>query len=111
MAGSSAHMKTGDTGPPIESTLLDSVKAPVNLAGASALFKMKRDADGELVVNGTATITDAANGVLEYPWVPSDTAIAGKFKAEWEVTFASGQVQTFPRPGYIIVSITSDLDA
>ncbi|MGH9943622.1 MAG: ParA family protein [Pyrinomonadaceae bacterium] len=37
------------------------------------------------------------------------TALNGKFKAEWEVTFSDGRKLTCPNDGHLLILISSDL--
>lgn len=103
-------MKAGDTAPVVRATLLDEDSAPVDLTGATVMFVMADNTEPRTaVVEASATLTDAANGVVEYPWAVGDTAAPGSFVAEFEVTFADARVQSFPTVGYIDVTIVEDL--
>ena len=103
-------MKRNDTGPVITATLKDAAGAAVNLTTATQVkFKMRAVAPGSLKVDGTATVTNAAGGQVSYAWQAADTDTAGDYYAEWEVTFASGLIETFPNAGYITITIVADL--
>ena len=39
----------------------------------------------------------------------SDTASIGSFRGEFEVTFATGLIETYPNSGYISIQITDDI--
>lgn len=42
-------------------------------------------------------------------YMPADTDTAGRFEAEFEVTYADGAVETFPNDGFIVVQIGPDI--
>ncbi len=100
------YMRQGDTKPDIEVTLKDGDGVVVNVAGASIEFHMKNAAGTVVIATGSVTLTDGANGVVTYPWQDGDTATAGLFEAEFEVSYAGDAgVETFPnsqRPPFIV---------
>lgn len=103
----SFHLKTGDTAPPIEATLeVDGVA--VDLTGASVRFHMQ-DSSGDIKVDAAATVVSAVDGTVKYVWAVADTDEAGRFLAEWEVTFSDGTIRTFPTPGYTTVVVHGDI--
>lgn len=100
-----------DQGVAITKTIEDDL-GPVNLTGATVRFHMKPSPESGLttpVVSSAAAVVDAVNGKVTYTWLSGDTAVAGVFDAEWEVTFAGGAVQTFPVDGLDTVLIRADL--
>lgn len=101
--------KRGDTAPPIRAQILSPAGAPVDLTGASVRFLLAAQAGGTPLVDGTATIVDAAQGIVEYAWAPGDLQAAGQYLAEFEVTWPDGRVQTYPGDGYITVAVVADL--
>lgn len=101
------YIKRGDRGPSVEATLLgpDPDREPIVLTNASAVrFKMEPSLDE------AAVIVSAAEGTVRYDWAASQTDTAGKFKAEFEIEWNDGRLQTVPNRGYIAVYITEDLD-
>lgn len=102
-------IKRNDTRPFPAVNLTYDDGSPVVLSGASVVFKMHAS-DGSLKVNAAAVVTDAANGGVEYQPVTGDFDEAGRFPAEWEVTFGDGTVQTFPTLAWDYVIVRSDLD-
>lgn len=94
-------LKQGDTGTGIKATLSDE-DGPVNLSGAAVRFYMAG-------FDVRAAIRDAANGVAEVTFTDVHTAKEGIFKAEFEVIFSDGRVETFPSNGYEYVNIMKEV--
>lgn len=104
------YLKTGDTSPALSVTLKDGDGAAVDLTGATVVFNMN-DEDGAQVINrGASTLVDAASGKAKYAWSAADTAAAGYYTAEFEVTYSDATVETFPNRGYLEVHIIDDLE-
>lgn len=110
------YIKKDDTRPKIRCTLEDADGTEANLSGASVRFIMtpkSEDVGSTPTVDAAATVVDAPTGVVEYAWQAADTDTIGKYRAEWEVTFGDGGVETFPNGtgsnAYIEVIITGDL--
>jgi hypothetical protein len=106
-------IKRNDTLPRLRATLTIN-GAPVNFssgefAGATVRFHMVDAFTNAVIVNAPASIVDAANGVVEYTWTAADTAVAGQYNAEFQVTQTSGKIMTFPNDGYIQIQIIPDL--
>ena len=98
-------IKRGDTSP----TLRYLLPVDVSLAGAQVLFQMRKH-QGETVIDATALIeTVFAPAVMGYAWTPSDTDVAGRYQAEFEITYSDGSVETFPNRGFITVIIPEDV--
>ena len=100
------QIKRGDTSPAIEYVLLPE---SVVLTGASVQFQM-RVRKGATVVDAPAEIATAVGTpTVRYWWEPEDTAQAGRFEAEFRVTYNDGKVETFPNIGFIPVVIGEDV--
>lgn len=102
-------IKRGDTLPFIEATLRSENGTPVNLAGATVLFKMKKPGSNAVLINRACTITDAANGVVRFAWQAGETDTIGNYSAEFEATFFGGSVETFPNDGYVTIRVVGDI--
>ncbi len=106
-----AVMKRGDRLPALTLTITDA-GAPVDLTAATAIRLIVRAAadrstDPPLI---DATIpARPADGVLSYPWADGDTATAGEYRVEVEVTWPGGLRQTFPGDTYGALRILPDL--
>ena len=90
----------GDTSPALRFALFPGT---VDLTGASVVFVM--DGGARL----PARIITASPPVVQYDWQPGDTDRAGVRRAEFEVTYSDGSVETFPNAGYLLVSVVEDL--
>jgi len=76
---------------------------------ASIRFVMRRQNNKQIVINTTnVQVIDAANGVVSYRWLPTDTANEGLFDMEFELT-VGGQRITFPNSTYRVCEIVADL--
>lgn len=108
-------MKQNDTDPAYRVQLFDidenGTQTAANLGvGSSVVFNMKPlQGDTAKVDRGSATIVDAATGVVEYAWSVGDTDTPGVFKTEFEVTYSNGRRRTYPREGYGKIKIDDDL--
>lgn len=100
--------KRGDTGA-ATATLKDGDAVAVNLTGATVKFIMRPTWPGPLKIDRAIDLDDATNGVVSIDRTSADTDTAGHYHAEFEVTYASGDVETFPERGYIDVMIEGDL--
>lgn len=93
----------------IKRQLFDAEDANIDLTGASVRFHM-RAPDGTLKIDAAAVIDGApTSGVARYNWVAADTDTAGCFISEWEVTYVSGAIETFPNDSHETITIFEDL--
>ncbi len=103
-------LKAGDRLPSIRATLSTGGTA-VDLSTATGVdFIMRADNANAPKVNSPAIVVDAVSGIVRYDWTVADTDAPGKYKAEWEVTWADGKRQTFPTLTYHEVDVLADLD-
>lgn len=89
----------------------EETEAAVNLTSAtSAAFNMREAGGGAVKISAvTATISDAANGVVTYAWGADDLDTVGEYEAEVEVTWNDGKKETFPNNGYWTVNVVDDI--
>lgn len=107
-------VKRGDTAPVVTDTLTDSAGAAVSLTGATVKFHMATwDLATVVIANGTVTKVGGgaldATGQVQYQWQAADTLLRGVYKAEWQVTFSGGAVETWPNDGYAVVDVPMDV--
>lgn len=104
-------LKAHDRLPSIRATFT-TAGAAVDLTTATTVtFIMKVKTGGAAAkVNAPATVVDPTSGIVRYDWAAGDTDTPGDYQAEWQVTWSSGQKQTFPTLTYHSISILADLD-
>ncbi len=105
----SFFLKVNDTAPVFQYTCLDENKVAIVLTGATVTFYMQDQNGITIIDNAAVTITDAANGVVEYQFVAADSDVAGIFFAEFVITFSGGTIRTSPDPGSIQVVISGSI--
>ena len=105
------YIKQDDTSPSLAATLKDSDGNAVDLTGATVRFHMtERPSEGKTAkVDAAANVDTAASGEVSYDWQSGDTDTVGLYNAEWEVTYSSGKIETFPADGYTVIEVTDDL--
>jgi alkylation response protein AidB-like acyl-CoA dehydrogenase len=103
-------LKQHDTSPALRYQLLTETGDPVDLAGVTGVrFRLAPSPAETARVDAEATVESATEGIVAYDWTAADTSKAGRFVAEWEVTYADGTVETFPNRGYLEVRVRPDL--
>jgi hypothetical protein len=104
------RLKTGDNASIISSYLENSGGTAVSVAAATVLFKTAPISGGTLTFGGTATIDGSGTaGHVSYAWPTGGFSTSGLYLAEWEVTYSTGTVQSFPNDGYLTILVTDDL--
>ncbi len=99
------YIKKGDTAPPLRVFLRQRDNTAIPLpSGTVVKFHMN---DGA-IADGAVTILDAVLGKVEYVWQSGDTATAGTFDSEFEITYVGGSIQTVPSKGYIEIQVSDD---
>lgn len=98
-------IKRGDTSP----TLVYTLSPAVSLVGASVVFNMQPISGATTIARASATIDDTTVGIVSYDFTALQTASAGTYHAEFEVTFADGSIETYPNGDNLVVSIIPDL--
>lgn len=101
-------VKRNDREPPVAATL-KADGAAYDLTSCTVKFIMRNKATGVVTVNASATILGALAGTVRYDWGASDTATAGAYDAEFEVTKPGGNKLTFPNGRHLEVMILEDL--
>lgn len=103
------QIKQSDTSPILEATLTTAAGVAIDLSGASVRFHMRRAGATATVVDAAATVVTAASGIVRYAWQAADTASAGSYVCEFEVTYSDSTIETFPNSGYIRVDVLGDI--
>lgn len=104
-------IKRGDTSPAIRRQFFDGAGRIIDLEGATVVFSMAFPNRGAVVVSRQPCLVqgEADERAVIYPWKPADTAVAGTFRAEFEITFADGAIETVPNGGYLQINIAEDI--
>lgn len=102
-------IKRNDTRP-LDVTLKANGVAVV-VTGATIVFNMgpKIAGLGTIIDREPVTILDGVKGLVRYQWDVLDVEVSGVHRAEFEVTFGDGTIETFPNGEYLEIEIVSDL--
>lgn len=108
------HIKQNDTSPAIQSQLVNEDDEPIDFSSnglqpASSVDFHMIDEDDNVVVNAAGVFDDKADGKVSYSWQSGDTDTTGVYEAEWEVTYNSGAIESFPNSANLIVVIEEEL--
>jgi hypothetical protein len=99
-------IKRGDTSPALRFALLPE---SVSLVAATVRFQMQ-PRGGPTVIDREAKIQNVFQpAVVAHAWDPGETDTAGRYEAEFRVTYADGAIETFPNHGFIDVLIIADV--
>ncbi len=101
--------KQNDTLPNLDVTLVDDDDAAINVSGATIRFLMRAPGSTTTKVDAAGSIVSAADGQVRYSWAAGDLDTVGSYDAEFQVTFGSGGVRTFPTDGYLRIVVRDDL--
>jgi uncharacterized protein YfaS (alpha-2-macroglobulin family) len=101
-------IKQNDTSPSLAAYIQTASGEAVSLVGASVRLHIKETGGSTLLIKNM-TITDATQGLVQYDWVDPDTAVAGTYNAEIQVTYSDGKIETYPNNGYFTITVTAEL--
>lgn len=81
-------------------------RGAVNLTQASAVtFSMRASgASAALISGAVASIVNATQGLIAYPWASGQTATVGYFEGEFKLTWPQGP-QRVPNPGFQPITV------
>lgn len=99
-------IKRNDTRPVLTLTLTENGSAKDLTGAVSCKLLMK---SGNNTASRTASITNAASGIIQVTLQAADTATAGTYQAEVEITWAAGAIETVPNDGYFVILVMEDL--
>jgi len=101
----------GDTESPIEDTLTDDDGAIPITGYQSVKFHLVKPDDTvvEADDSGNVTVDNAGGGDVSYAFQSGDLDQEGRYRYEWEVTFASGGVLTVPSDGWEPIFVRDEL--
>lgn len=122
MSASPPTWKRFDTFPPYVAFLQQAAGASViNLTNASSVEFIAHNTGAsttfggvptQILIHGNMVIASAAQGMVQYNWGTSDTAVADVYLSEYEITWNGGQgTETVPNDSYDLFWILADLEA
>lgn len=103
------YIKQNDTLPAISAQLVDADGTVPDITGATVKFIMRLTSGGAAKVDASATIVTAATANVKYGWIGADTDTVGDYEGEFEVTLATGGIQTYPNSKYIPIKVMDDI--
>lgn len=112
MAEYDAIIKQNDTWPAIgevDPVVLEANGVPIPLTGATVKFLARKVDDPATIIEGACDLVSAIDGTVMYQWAVGDTAIAGDYQFEFQITFGDGRVGTAPTDGYKLLKIVDDI--
>jgi hypothetical protein len=107
------NMKSGDTAPLPQVTLIGADGTPQVLTGCTVKMNVSKGVT-TVVDHGTVIIDNASLGLVHYDdWATVGAsiynALSGDYNLEFEVTFSNGQTRTFPNDSYITLRVTQQV--
>lgn len=103
-------IRQGDFGQAIIATAESSAGAAVLITGATVDFVAKPISGGSAIVDTGANNLDVGSnstrGQMSYTWQDGDTDDPGLYLGSWKVTYTTGEVQTFPNDGYLLIYVS-----
>lgn len=101
----------GDTSPFFWSRLEDGAGNAANLIDASLRFIMRGVRASSPKVAAAAVIENPTTNAVYYAPTADDVDEEGGYFIDWEVTYSSGKVETFPNDRSMTCDILPDLEA
>lgn len=101
----------GDTETDIRDQLLAD-GSPVDISEFHAVAIHIETPTGDVIVadtNSGVTVNNSPEGMVRYSFSEGDLSDRGRYRYEWEVTFADGGVLTFPADGMAKIWVRDEL--
>lgn len=108
--GGKTYLKQGDTRPFFTATLRDELGNAIDVTGATGQIHFWNVFRARKKFSAAITITDAANGLIEYQWAATDLDTRGSFDVEIEITRADTTIETYPSLKYHRVIVGQELN-
>lgn len=114
MAYPDEHIKQNDTSPKLERTYFTNRDIDSTGVTVSSVNVHMAERGGTTVsLDSTATLEsedyDADSITVSYDWQAGDTDTVGEYNVEFEITYSDGEVETFPKDGYIHLKISKEI--
>jgi len=101
--------KQGDLGDELQATLRDK-NGKIDLSQISSVDFVARDTKKNKVLDEQVTISDPANGVIQYQWRQGDfIEDDGVYQAEFRINDNAGNTETVPNDGYVTIEIEEEI--
>lgn len=94
------YIKEDDTAPTLQATLKNPDGSAVDLSASSVDIRVAGARGGPNVVNEDVTVAEPSEGVIQYTFSDDDLDDSGRYRVEFEVTYGTGNVETYPNKGY-----------
>ena len=102
-------IKSGDSLPLLEATLLDADNIGIILTGASLRVRIRKAGKEYPDLVDNATIVSTVAGTVKYDWNGPVPLEPGIYYGEWLVTFSDSTVETFPNVFFFTLQVTKNL--
>lgn len=102
-------LKKNDTTPQVVMSLMEEDGSDIDLTGATVRFHMTPYGSSTEKVDTTASILNAEKGIVQYTWIAGDTDTTGWYRAEFEVTYGTGEVESFPNSQDLVIQIVDEV--
>lgn len=93
-------LTSGDTAPQL-TMLCASDGVPADLTGATVAVHVRRPDGGVINRAGVLSVTPT-DGTVSLAWTTGDLTGVGAYLVEAQVTYSTGEVQTFGMPGFYV---------
>lgn len=98
-------IKQGARKPYLLLQLLDDDGEPVDLTTASSATLVMEPHGGGTAVSKVMTFFSRSLGKVQYAWQSADTATAGAWDCEVDLTWSDGEVETYPTSGSLLIVV------
>ena len=104
------EIKRGDTGPVLETVLIDGDGRPVDLTSAISVgltMTLATNPRTPVLVAAACGFAPDTSGAVSYAWSAANTAVVGLYDIEWTVIWPANLVMTFPSRGFDKVRVNA----
>lgn len=104
------EIKRGDTGPVLETVLIDGEGLPVDLTSAISVgltMTLATNPRTPVLVAAACGFAPDTSGAVSYAWSAANTAVVGLYDIEWTVIWPANLVMTFPSRGFDKVRVNA----
>lgn len=97
----------GDVGPAVDDVILDGLGNPMDLSGATVVFRYRDKDQLSAEINEPAVVEQTTEPLTmgAVSWTPAGPMPPGEFNANWVVSFGGSAPVTFPDDRYLWMSV------